>query len=212
MLGAALALLMPAAGRAACIDSRPGEFRMVTEPPRPEYRHQLTRSQLSAVKGHGHMTSDRSHAGLTHTQPSLTMNPLVESRRMPNGSLCVALKRVEVTWKMAQLLVDIATEYRRGSCPYEQIVLHENQHVAISQNAFVAADRALRQQLADAVRRLEPFVFRGTPQQAATEAGNRLMAVARPILEKFDQDTRRQNAAIDTPESYRAVSARCRDW
>jgi hypothetical protein len=84
--------------------------------------------------------------------------------------------------------------------------------VDIAQRAFTAADRSLRQQLGELARRQQAFVFRGTPQQAANQMAQQFMALAKPILEQYDRETRRQNAAIDTQENYRAISSRCRDW
>lgn len=211
MLGLLLAAPMGAAA-ATCPAGAPGVLRVNTDLPQPDYRHSMTRPQIGALSGRGHMTNDRSHAGLTQTQTSFTLKPTMQFQRLGNGTVCASIRDVDVSWRMVKFVVDIAAEYRRGSCPYTEIVRHENQHVEIAQRAFVAADRSLRQQLAEAVRRQPAFALRGTPQQAANETAARLMAVAKPILEKYDQDTRRQNAAIDTPESYRAVSARCRDW
>lgn len=208
----ALVLAMPAVARANCPTGGTPEVRVLSDLPPPDYRHHLTRSQIGALGGHGHMTSDRSHAGLTRTQTSFSVNPMVQVRQMGNGQLCVSLQRVEVNWRMVEFIVDVAAEYRRGSCPYEQILTHENQHVDIAQRAFTAADRSLRQQLGELARRQQAFVFRGTPQQAANQMAQQFMALAKPILEQYDRETRRQNAAIDTQENYRAISSRCRDW
>lgn len=208
-----LMLAVPVGARAAsCPAGSPGALHVNSFLPQPEYRHSKTRPQIGALSGRGHMSNDRSHAGLTQTQTSFTLKPTMQFQRLGKSTVCASIRDVEVSWRMVKFIVDIAAEYRRGSCPYNEIVRHENQHVDISQRAFVAADRDLRQQLAEALRRQPAFALRGTPQQAVNEAAASLMAVAKPILEKYDQDTRRQNAAIDTPESYRAVSARCRDW
>lgn len=201
-----------AAWAAACPAGSPGALRFNTELPPPDYRHSMTRPQIGALSGRGHMSNDRSHAGLTQTQTSFTLKPTMQFQPLGNGTVCASIRDVEVSWRMVKFIVDIAAEYRRGSCPYNEIVRHENQHVEIAQRAFVLAEREFRRQLAEAVRHQPAYAVRGTPQQAANETATRLMAVAKPILEKYDQDTRRQNAAIDTPESYRAVSARCRDW
>ncbi|MGE5478321.1 MAG: hypothetical protein ACM3Q1_16825 [Bacteroidales bacterium] len=208
----ALLLATPAVAGGNCPAGATPEVRVISEMPPPDYRHRLTRSQIGALGGHGHMTSDRSHAGLTRTQTSFSVNPMVQVRQIGNGQLCVSLQRVEINWRMVEFIVDVAAEYRRGSCPYEQILSHENQHVDIAQRAFTAADRGLRQQLGELARRQQGIVVRGTPQQAANQVAQQFMAVAKPILEQYDRDTRRQNAAIDTQENYRAISSRCRDW
>lgn len=202
----------PGAAFAAGCGTPVPAFQLDSQLPPPDYRHELTRPQIGALGGHGHMTSDRRHAGLTQTRTAFSIKPTLAFQRMADGSVCASLNQVEVSWRMVQLRVDVAAEYQRGSCPYEEILRHENQHVAISQRAFAVADRSLRQDLGETVRRFAPFTLRGSTQQAAAEVANRLMAQAKPILEKYERDTHRENAAIDTPESYREVSARCRDW
>ncbi|HTH16028.1 MAG TPA: hypothetical protein VL974_05190 [Magnetospirillum sp.] len=206
--------LVPAAARAqSCADGRSQvAFRLVAELPQPAYRHRLTRSQLGALKGHGHMTSDRSHAGLTETQTSFSVKPVLEFFRQSNGRVCAVVKQVQAEWRMTNFMVDIAAEYQPGSCPYGEIVSHENQHVAIHQRAFTQTEQALRARLGELARNTRPFLLQGTPQQAATEVANRFMAAAKPYVEKYQADTQRENGVIDTPQNYRAVTARCRDW
>lgn len=211
MLGLLMVAMMPAPVLAAgCGAARPPALTVVSDLPPPNYRHALTRQQISAMTGRGSM--DHSHAGLTKAQSGISLKPVLAFQRMADGSVCATLQQVEVTWRMVQLQVDIAVEYRPGSCAYGEIVRHENQHVAIAQRAFAAADRALRQEFAQVVRGFPPFMLHTTPQQAANEVAARLMAAARPIIDRYDRDSSRENAAIDTPESYRQVSARCRDW
>lgn len=211
-----LALMMTAGAfgeaRAAGCGAPVPAFQVSSDLPPPDYRHALTRPQIGALGGRGHMTNDRRHAGLTQSRTNFSIKPTLAFQRMADGSVCASLSKVEVIWRMVQLRVDVAAEYRRGSCPYEEILRHENQHVAIAQRAFAVADRSLRQELGETVRRFPPFTLRVSTQQAANEVAARLMAQARPILERYERDTHRENAAIDTPESYRQVSGRCRDW
>ena len=210
---AVLAVLPGAARAAACPSGAQPEIRMNTALPSPNIRHVLRRSQIGALGGHGHMTSDRSHAGLTQAKTKFLVRPTLAFSRMADGGICATLKSVEVTWRMEQFQVDVAADYRRDSCPYREILRHENQHVDIFQRAFIAAERALRRDLSDLARRTTPFRVRGGDmQRAAEEVSRNFMAAARPSLETYNRDAGRENGAIDTPESYRAVAARCRDW
>lgn len=186
---------------------------MNTELPPPSYRHSLTRPQIGALGGSGHMTSDRRHAGLTRTQTNFTVKPNMRFLRMSDGSICAEVTVIEASWRMILFQVDLAAEYSRASCAYGEIWRHENQHVAISQKHFTAADRALRTELGQMARDFKPIRVRGvSPQQVARDVAARFMARAQPILDVYRRDSARDNAAIDTPESYRAVGARCKDW
>lgn len=211
MLGVTVA---PLSGQAAeCAPVRPPAVTILVQPMQPQYRHALSRSQISALRGgRGHMTSDRSHLGLTHTQTGVSVKPTVAFYRQPKGTVCAALDQVEVVWQMVQFQVDVAMEYRQGSCPYGEIMRHENQHVAIAQRNFAATERALRRDFTEQARRFPAFPLRTGQQQATAEVAAHLLALARQIVDREERQMRGDNAAIDTPESYRQVNARCRDW
>ncbi|HLO75397.1 MAG TPA: hypothetical protein VK196_02950 [Magnetospirillum sp.] len=214
-LGLALAAVVtaaPAWGAACPAPARNPTVRVVSQMPRPDYRHSLDRSQIGALAGHGRMTSDKSHAGLTRTDTSFTVKPILTFQRLGDGTLCASLKEVEANWRMTRLQVDIASEYRQGSCPYQEVLRHENEHVSIAQSYFTEADRGLKQDLTAFAQGMGAFVVRGSPQQAAEDAASRFMRRAENVLDRYRRGTTRDNAAIDTPENYRAVSRRCRDW
>lgn len=178
----------------------------------PDYRHMLTRPQIGALGGNGHMPSDRRHAGLTQSRTAFSVKPTLRFYRLSGGRLCAQLAEVEASWRMTRLQVDIAVEYGRASCPYREILAHENQHVAIAQKQFVAAQQGLRAKLAELVSQLRPFVIKGTPDQTARQVAAHLLAGVQPVLGVYNAEAARANAALDTPENYRAVSARCADW
>lgn len=191
---------------------KPPSLRFVTELSPPDYRHQLTRRQISALGDHGRMSPDERHAGLTQAKTAFSVRPNLNFLQLGNGTICAQVAEVEVEWRMALLQVDIAAQYNRASCAYAEIWRHENEHVAIDQKHFMTADRALRTEFGQLIGRLEPFAVRSTPQQAVRDVASRFSASAEPILEKYRRDTTRDNGAIDTPESYQTVGARCKDW
>lgn len=207
-----LALAPGAARAAACPANPPAEIRVVSNMPSPSYHHDLTRPQIGARAGSGHMTSDRRHLGLTSFAHSYSIIPSVKFRRMPGGEICAWLAAVELTFKMTEFRVDVAAEYRQGSCAYAEILRHENQHVAILQRAFAAADRGMRAALADAVRRERSFQVHSTQDQALNMVSQRMAAAVKPVFDQHMSEARRANAAMDTQENYRAEQRRCKDW
>jgi hypothetical protein len=188
------------------------EVRLAVDLPPTTYQHVLSRTQIGQLSGRGNASPNQRHAGLTRTQTDFTVKPVVEFHRLPGGQICAAVKRVEATWRMTQLRVDVASEYSPQSCAYGEVMRHENQHVAVARRAFANAERALRADLRDLARRTQPFVIRGTPEETAQQLATRFLAAGRPALDGYKRDSDRENGALDSPESYRAVSARCRDW
>lgn len=187
----------------------PLPVKLETSIPEPTYRNTQTRTQLAGQNPKG---GSAHHAGLTQTGTHFSVKPTMRFFRLPDGRMCAQLTQVEATWRVTQLLVDVATEYRPGTCPYREVWEHENQHVAISQRYFAEAERALRTRLAQLAEQIRPQIVSGNPDATAREVVNRLMAGVQPVLEHYGKETQRANAIIDTPDNYRRVSARCADW
>lgn len=211
--GVLMAALLPVNAMAAACPAGPEpELRVIGQMPTPDYHHDLTRPQIGARAGAGHMTSDRRHLGLTHIDGRFTVRPTVGFRRMADGTICASVKAVEFKWWIADFRVDVAAEYRGGSCAYDNILRHENAHVAIWQRAYSGADRDVRPALSEALRRERAFAVHSTQQQAADMAAKRLNQTAKDVFDRYLAQARRENAALDTPENYRAEQRRCKDW
>lgn len=184
--------------------------RLATESPVPTYANNLSRRQLAAI-GHGN-TLDSHHAGLTRTKTAFSVRPVLRFFRLSNGRICAQMTEIEASWRATQLQVDIAREYRAGTCPYREIWEHETEHVAIAKTQFAKAEQQLRVRLTDFAARLRPFIIPGTPDQAARDIASRMMAAMQPVLEGYRMESERANAVIDTDANYRKVTARCADW
>lgn len=211
---AALAML-PGAAQAAggCAGSAP-QVNVTGTLPEPSYRHQLRHSQIGALAGRGHMTSDTSHKGLTQAETRLHVPPATfEIVPVGNGTVCINLKRLDVVWQMARFQVDVAAEYRLDSCAYRETLRHENEHVAIFRRLFREAERNLRQDMTEVARRTLPIrVLQADAKRTVDEMARKIAAAAKAAVARYEQDARRENGVIDTQASYRAVMARCRDW
>ena len=176
----------------------------------PRYDRTLGREQISqlspATKLEGHVL-----AGLTHGTYETRVS--VNVRVLPNrrGGACVQPVSVLGTVFYSDLTVYLAREYPTGSCQYRAVLEHENQHVAINRRYFERYIPRMRRVLEAATRRMGSF-WVADPQTAGQAAADRLQQALKPTLAELERETRRANAAIDTPESYRQVSARCSDW
>lgn len=211
----AVLALLPGVARAAggCAGSAP-QVSVTGTLPEPSYRHQLRHSQIGALAGRGHMTSDTSHKGLTQAETRLHVPPATfEIVPVGNGTVCINLKRLDVVWQMARFQVDVAAEYRPDSCAYRETLRHENEHVAIFRRLFREAERNLRQDMTEVARRTLPIrVLEADAKRTVDEVARKIAAAAKAAVARYERDARRENGTIDTQASYRAVMARCRDW
>lgn len=223
MYGYALSLLVYAAGlwavagaaqAATCpppgFPAQAPTIGLTTQLAEPQLFNEVDRRGLTAQAGNS-LKGDKLEAGLTRTETEFRLVPTVTWIAMPGERHCLALARIEASWIQTKVRVDVAREYKPGSCQYREVKAHEMEHVRLTRERFQAQvprlELALRQLLADT-----PPMVVTDPEQAANRLTERLMARLQPLLAEFKAETGRANAAIDTPESYRAVSARCENW
>ncbi|MBC7905678.1 MAG: hypothetical protein H7Y60_02895 [Rhodospirillaceae bacterium] len=180
--------------------------RFDIELPPPTYANNLSRRQLAAID-HG-----TNHAGLTQSRTVFSVRPSLRFFRLSDGKICAYVSEIEASWRATQLHVDIASEYRAGTCPYREVLEHENQHVQIAKSQFAITEQKLRSRLPIQIGKIRPFIITGTPDQAAREVAARLMTAMQPVLDIHRLASDRANAEIDTHENYRKVTARCADW
>ena len=212
----AVLVALPGAARAAAVcPAATPRITIAATLPEPSYRHRLSQSQIGALAGgRGHLTSDKTHKGLTQTETRLHVQPATfEIVPSGNGTVCINLKRLDVVWRMAQFQVDVAAEYRPDSCAYRETLRHENEHVAIFRRLFREAERNLRQDMTEVARRTLPIrVLEADAKRTVDEVARKMAAAAKAAVARYERDARRENGTIDTQASYRAVMARCRDW
>jgi len=150
--------------------------------------------------------------GLTHHQAEIKMFIEVWSFNLGGGRTCAGLARVDASWRMAKLFVDIASEYPPGGCNYRVIREHEAQHVAFAQGAFRDWTPRIEQALRAAAEQITPQVSNADPAQIRRAMEGQLMAALQPAFEGFRTDLKARNASIDTMANYRKTAALCPRW
>jgi len=130
-----------------------------------------------------------------------------------HGSQPFWVTSVDVAPTFHSITVYIAREYAEGSCEYRETLRHEMEHVGV--------DRALLEEYAGRMR--AALVFSALPTRtyplmvgSTAEGEDRTNALVRGTLEPIYNGLRRRlheaNAALDTPERYAPVYARCHHW
>lgn len=174
------------------------------------YRNDRTRSEIGFIAGD--VTGIKRQAGLTQGQTQFRARPVFRIIRLSESRACVILERVEAHWDITAMVVDIASQYRPGSCAYTETRIHENQHVDILRRTLVAYAPRLKARLSELAAGVKPFLAAGDGRQATEGVSELLQHGAKAIIAARDAEAARDNGAIDTVESYRAITARCQDW
>lgn len=134
----------------------------------------------------------------------------VQGQRLANG-FCVGLKDAELTIGYDRIDVYVDRRYRPGTCQYDVILEHENQHVRNFQDTLARYLPDIRARLADEAAATVPQAA-GSMSTGARYFVNLLRDRLTPLIERMQQDMATADARLDTADSYRATQARCDGW
>src|SRR5579862_5351457 len=148
--------------------------------------------------------------GLTKISDTLRTEFQLASVALPDGRVCVWLARVDARLGDPIMNIYVASEYEPGSCEYETILAHENTHVRFNLETLRDWMPSIRAALVESARRRFPAIYPGAPNEAALR--ERLLENLYSVFDLMNDDMRRRNATIDTPENYRRENAKCRHW
>jgi len=195
--------------------NRASVFHVTSPPVQVLYNHDLSTSQIEAMRN-AHLSRAGLHnPGLTEAEEELHNN--FEIRAFQNskgGSICLWVDSVDLEFSYVKMDVYISSQYREGSCPYNAILAHEKQHVAINQRVLlkykVLMGLALKMNR-DIPTKANPLSVRSV-ENGKKLIQDRISRIVNPLYELFQREVRQENAKIDTRENYHRVQARCRDW
>jgi hypothetical protein len=177
--------------------------------PTPPINHSLSRAELTARSFHG---PDAQVLGLM--VPDLSVETRVEqASEVVDGHICYWLESVYVDLVYKSIEVFVAREYRKGSCEYEAILRHEQEHVDIARDNLERYKPKVRAALTSL---LLPTPQR--PVELASLGGGEepfdalFKNVLEPVYKNMQADLTRAQASIDTPASYALVRASCTNW
>jgi len=129
--------------------------------------------------------------------------------RGSDGRYCHWLTRVDAELAMPEMTVYVAANYPIGSCEYSVILEHENTHVRITRGVMAQFTPRFDAELRAAVARINPVA---SPHADLSDVAGFLDQAIKPFMQQLVGELARANGVIDTPESYRAASARCQHW
>lgn len=156
------------------------------------------------------MSGRRVH-GLTHSSLGYYLKAGFALQGLPDGTWCLWPRNVMADLGYSDTVVYVARDYSAGSCAFEAVLSHEEEHVAI--NATVVDDHALRLRTALNHLARDGFPLVGTdPDRLREQAQEQLDAGFRDALMPLLADRTRRNADLDTEHSYRALNAQCDRW
>jgi hypothetical protein len=149
--------------------------------------------------------------GLTLTSFTYQVSPSVVAYPMTNGRHCVVPTKIDVEmgYPLFEILID--NRYRRGTCQYNAILDHENEHVDLFLDVLKRFTPWLESRILTEAGRIKPIIVT-SPNRAARHFTTILMSKIKSAAKKLSTATARENARIDTLENYRIIQAQCNKW
>ncbi len=184
---------------------------VIPEVPNPQYRYDVTKVGLTQMMGAKGSNGGRHSMTLGLTVGTFGTSWQISSSTIRKGNLlCHYLRNANVRLQVPSLIVYIASDYRQGSCQFQTITTHENEHVRVNQAVVRKYAPIMRETLLTAAYRLSPVATTSDPGPQAIERA--LQPTILAVLNDMYKERDRGNGVIDTDDAYRRTSQRCSSW
>lgn len=203
-------LLLTHTSYASCV-RYPIHYSVKTDTGKVVYNTKLSRAEfanIAKVKVSPHTV------GLTVTPSPMTDIKTTSQVRQTGDSACVQVSNVEFTIKYETITVYIDKKYPKGSCNFKVTKEHEDYHVAVFQQAIEFFKPDIEKALKNAVREIKPEKVYSDKQASVViqKQKNQIYNKLKPVIEHINKKIVEKNYAIDTPESYKKTTKRCKKW
>jgi hypothetical protein len=200
----------------ACGGAKPGapkvEVTIATPEPRvaDATRAEIRRRIGGSAAGQRHAGGGEAVTlGLTATQLAARADYELTKVTRRDGVECVALARIGAKLANEDVTVLVDRRYKPGSCERKAVLAHEMEHVRIGNEVLREWKGRARERLRAVADR---WSGRWVPASDARRIDKEVSAAIADLVRRMEADSRRRNARIDTPASYREVQRRCRGW
>lgn len=146
--------------------------------------------------------------GLTIADYDWTTRPAVEATILnENGTICVGIAPGEIRFPV-NVYIYVASEFRKGTCMYEEILAHEERHHEVDRRLYT-------EYAADATRRLakdlraRPFIAVPDASMAQSAVAARVNQAMEDALVVFAQRYESEQSEIDTYSEYNRIANAC---
>ena len=124
---------------------------------------------------------------------------------------CVALAETAVSIGYDEMTVYVSREYPEGSCEYDAISAHEEEHVRINREVLQAYEGKFKAALARVLQG-KKAIFAHTKDEARRAYLRELRRQVDSVASEMASERNRRNGAIDSEDNYRRLMAPCANW
>lgn len=178
------------------------------------YDHGRDRPYLRRLQGQVGVSGHRGEwhpIGLTRTE--LQFRTKISVQTMPTGSNrhCATLAAVDAQLGYDTITIFVDQRYRKGSCPYVNVLKHENLHLGIFRDTLAVYAPKVERRLIAAANALGPVSAR-SPEEGAEKLQKALQREMDSMFKEMNAKLDAENERIDTVASYKRQQAKCSNW
>jgi hypothetical protein len=163
---------------------------------------------LRALETSTHHFYERLLLGVTTYTPDIRVENFPKSITMPNGISCVKIQKVEIAIDFKDVVVHVANEIPQGSCGFDEVVAHEQKHVAVNQ-ALIQEYVPLIQQKLQEYLKLNGMLQEGNYGYAMTLLHDNMKAFVDQTLHEMSQQEQERQQLVDTDGEFLQMSRSC---
>ena len=201
-----------AAAAAGCIapdNAQDFEVNVDVDSGEPNIHNNLSKAQLGTTNSHGRRAQI---LGTANTGLELRWRIKYQVREWRNV-YCFWVASANVKINYHQLDVNIAAEYEPGSCQYEAVLDHEQEHVDVAQNIMSPYAQQIQQALTTlAIPTAHLPSVANSPEIAREEVEEVFRQTLLPVRDQMGKLLRERQAEVDSIENYRRTWRQCRKW
>ena len=149
--------------------------------------------------------------GLTVVKP-LVKSQIYTADTKADGKACVWVTKVNVSFGFfAPANIYVSSRYKPGTCEFDTIRNHENQHVGIHVNTRLKHVPMMKERVQLALAKLGP-VEAPDAQAALARIQATVSDAVEDGLKGFRIETGTLSGMIDSTDSYLQLQSRCSNW
>ena len=149
--------------------------------------------------------------GLTTAELGMGYETKFYIRKSQSPGYCVALAEANVTVGYTGLTIYISNSYAEGTCEFDAILTHEQEHLQINRDVLEVFKAKYREVLRR-MGRGKRVIFVHRKGEARSAYVLYLRRQFKPLVAEMQAVLARRNGAIDTKENYQRVLAQCDNW
>lgn len=195
---------------ASCV-RYPIDFSVKTDTGKIIYDTRYSREEFARI---AKMKASPHTVGLTVTSSPQIIMKVTKQTRSTLDTYCVQPSFVELLIKYDKITVYIDKKYPKNSCNFKVTKEHEDYHVAVFQQAIEFFKPDIEKALKNAIQELKPEKVFSEKQADVViqKQKNQIYKKLKPVMEHINKKIVEKNYAIDTPESYKKTTKRCKKW